>query len=107
MRLHKYVDVAAVKASNDASEVLRRLEQQLREFYGTYIDQQETALHQERHATEARATELEAAPALIGEIDTGLHYYEQLKQRASTLVAAHLLDSANSAQAPSEGDPIN
>jgi hypothetical protein len=107
MTLHRYVDVATVKASNDSGELLRRLEQRLREAYGAHIDRQETELQRERQAAQVRVAEIEAAPALLEEIDTGLRYYEQLRQRASTLVAAHLLDAADQARRPAAGDPVD
>ena len=45
-----------------------------------------------------RSAELEARPALLKEIDAGLHYYDTLRHRVSTLVAAHLLAVAESTQ---------
>jgi hypothetical protein len=98
--LHKYVDMASVKASNDASEALRQLEQQLRESYGTHIDREETALGQAHRKAQTSLTDLEAAPELVTKIDSGLAYYEELGLRASRLVAAHLMDNATHAQAP-------
>jgi hypothetical protein len=98
MILHKYVDVAGVKAANNSGERLRRLEQQMREHYGRHIDWCEAELRRERHAVELRSAELEARPALLKEIDEGLHYYDSLRHRVSTLVAAHLLAAAESTQ---------
>jgi hypothetical protein len=98
MLLHKYVDVAAVKASNHSGERLRRLEQQMREHYGSHIDRCEATLRQDRRAVELRGSELEARPALLKEIDAGLRYYDSLRHRVSTLVAAHLLAVAESTQ---------
>ena len=96
--LHKYVDVAAVKVSNNSGERLRRLEQQMREHYGSHIDRWEAEIRRERRAVEVRSAELEARPALLKEIDAGLRYYDTLRHRVSTLVAAHLLASAEAAR---------
>jgi len=98
MILHKYVDVAGVKAANNSGERLRRLEQQMREHYGRHIDWCDAELLRERRAVELRSAELEARPALLKEIDEGLHYYDSLRHRVSTLVAAHLLAAAESTQ---------
>jgi hypothetical protein len=98
MILHKYVDVASVKAANNSGERLRRLEQRMREHYGRYIDWCEAEMHRERRAVEVRSSELEARPALLKEIDAGLRYYDTLRHRVSTLVAAHLLAVAESTQ---------
>jgi hypothetical protein len=98
MILHKYVDVASVKAANNSGERLRRLEQRMREHYGRYIDWCEAEMHRERRAVEVRSAELEARPALLKEIDAGLRYYDTLRHRVSTLVAAHLLAVAESTQ---------
>jgi len=104
MILHKYVDVAGVKAANNSGERLRRLEQQMREHYGRHIDWCEAELRRERQAVELRSADLEARPALLKEIDAGLHYYDTLRHRVSTLVAAHLLAAAESTrQVPRAG----
>ena len=98
MILHKYVDVAGVKAANNSGERLRRLEQQMREHYGSHIDWCDAELLRERRTVELRSAELEARPALLKEIDEGLRYYDSLRHRVSTLVAAHLLAAAESTQ---------
>ena len=74
------------------------------EHYGRHIDWCEAELRRERQAVELRSAELEARPALLKEIDAGLHYYDTLRHRVSTLVAAHLLAAAESTrQGPRAG----
>ena len=70
----------------------------MREHYGSHIDWCDAELHRERRAVEVRSSELEARPALLKEIDAGLRYYDTLRHRVSTLVAAHLLAVAESTQ---------
>jgi hypothetical protein len=98
VQMHKYVDMTSTMASNDASDALRKLEQGMRESYGAYLDRGEGELVQAQHVMQARLTDVQVAPELLEEIETGLRYYDQLRSRASTLVAAHMVDASNQAQ---------
>ncbi|HEX4361392.1 MAG TPA: hypothetical protein VH141_27900 [Pseudonocardia sp.] len=89
--LHRYIDDASLKTGNDVSEVLRQLEQQLRESYGTYIDREQGGLETAEHKTRTTVDELEAAPGIVAEIDNGLRYYEELALRAGAMVVAQMM----------------
>jgi len=92
--LHRYIDDASLKTSNDVSEVLRQVEQQLRESYGTYIDREQGVLETAEQKTQSTVEELEAAPGIVAEIDNGLRYYDELSQRASAMVASQMMINA-------------
>jgi hypothetical protein len=92
--LHSYLDDAAAQASNDVNQLMRQLEQNMRESYGRHIDREEQALDSAHDEARAAVDQLEQAPAAIAEIDAGLDYYETLGHRAGALVAAQLLVSA-------------
>ena len=92
--LHRYIDDASLKTSNDVSEVLRQVEQQLRESYGTHIDREQDALDTAEQKTQTTVEELEAAPGIVAEIDNGLRYYDELSQRASAMVASQMMINA-------------
>jgi hypothetical protein len=95
--LHRYIDDASLKTGNDVSEVLRQLEQQLRESYGTYIDREQDALDTAELKIRATLGELEAAPGILAEIDNGLRYYEELALRAGAMVASQMMINAGPA----------
>ncbi|HEX4251031.1 MAG TPA: hypothetical protein VH008_24405 [Pseudonocardia sp.] len=92
--LHRYIDDASVKCGNDVSEVLRQLEQQLRESYGIYLDREQGALDTAEHKIQDTLGEFEAAPGIVAEIDSGLRYYDELSHRASGMVASQMMINA-------------
>jgi len=106
--LHRYIDDASLKTSNDVSEVLRQLEQQLRESYGTHIDREQGGLDTAEHKIHTTLEELEAAPGIVAEIDNGLHYYDELSDRASAMVASQLMINAGpAADAIEQSDAVS
>ncbi|HEX4362585.1 MAG TPA: hypothetical protein VH141_33950 [Pseudonocardia sp.] len=106
--LHRYIDDASLKAGNDVNEVLRQLEQQLRESYGTYIDREQGGLETAEHKIQATVEELEAAPGIVAEIDNGLRYYDELSHRASAMVASQMMiNAAPSANAIEQSDQVS
>ena len=89
--LRGYISDVTARVNKDANDLVRGVETELRESYGSWFEREREALATERAAAQRDLRAIERSPKLLGEIKDRLRDYAELKRRASGVIPARLL----------------
>jgi hypothetical protein len=89
--VRSYITDFSMRVTKESRDLLRQLEQDLRDAYGARSDQMQRSLTDTRNLSQRTLKELEQAPALLTQIDTDLALLADLRARASAIIPAALL----------------
>ncbi|HET9253993.1 MAG TPA: hypothetical protein VFO16_02180 [Pseudonocardiaceae bacterium] len=92
--VRSYVTDFRMRVSKDSRDLLRQLEQDLRDAYTTRSEEMARSLNEARNNSHRRLEELERSPELIKEIDLDLALLEELRGRARAIIPAGSLATA-------------
>jgi len=89
--VRSYITDFSMRVTKESRDLLRQLEQDLRDAYGARSEQMQRSLTDTRNLSQRTLKELEQAPALLRQIDTDLALLGNLRTRASAIIPTALL----------------
>ena len=89
--MRNYITDFSMRVTKETRDLLRQLEQELRDAYGARSEQLQRSLADSRNLSQRTLKELEQAPTLLRQIDTDLALLANLRSRASAIIPAALL----------------
>lgn len=93
--VRSYITDFSMRVTKESRDLLRQLEQDLRDAYGARSEQMQRSLTDTRNLSQRTLKELEQAPALLRQIDNDLALLGNLRARASAIIPAALLAPSN------------
>ncbi len=90
--VRNYVTDFSMWVTKDSRNLLRQLEQQLRDAYAALVEQMLSALQEARSLALGTLAEQEQSPTLLAQVDTDLALLAGLRGRAAAIIPAELLD---------------
>ncbi len=90
MAVRSFLTDFSMRVTKDSRDLMRRLEQELRDAYGARSEQLQRSLTGTLNAFHRTLTELEQAPALLEQIDADLAMLADLRGRATAIIPAEL-----------------
>src|SRR5262249_28459609 len=92
--VRSYITDFSMRVTKDSRDLLRQLEQDLRDAYSARSEQMERSLSDTCNSSYRTLQELERSPELLMEIDTDLALLEELRGRANAIIPAESLAAA-------------
>lgn len=89
--VRSYITDFSMRVTKESRDLLRQLEQDLRDAYGARAEQMQRSLTDSRNLSQRTLKELEQAPALLRQIDRDAALLGDLRARASAIIPAALL----------------
>ncbi|HXT43583.1 MAG TPA: GTPase domain-containing protein [Pseudonocardiaceae bacterium] len=89
--VRSYITDFSMRVTKESRDLLRQLEQDLRDAYGARSEQMQRSLTDTRNLSQRTLKELEQAPALLRQIDTDVALLGNLRARATAILPTALL----------------
>lgn len=89
--VRSYITDFSMRVTKESRDLLRQLEQDLRDAYGARSEQMQRSLTDTRNLSQRTLKELEQAPALLRQIDTDVALLGNLRARATAIIPTALL----------------
>jgi hypothetical protein len=93
--VRSYVTDFSMRVTKDCRDLLRQLEQELRDAYGARTEEMQRSVTEARNLAHRTLKELEQSPTLLTQIDTDLAFLADLRHRAATLIPDQLVAPSN------------
>jgi hypothetical protein len=93
--VRSYVTDFSMRVTKDCRDLLRQLEQELRDAYGARTEEMQRSVTEARNLAHRTLKELEQSPTLLTQIDTDLAFLADLRHRAATLIPDQLMAPSN------------
>jgi hypothetical protein len=90
-----YVTDFSMRVTKDSRDLLRQLEQELRDAYSARGEQMQRSITEARNLAHGTLKELEQSPNLLGQIDTDLALLDELRARATAIIPTQLSAPSN------------
>jgi len=89
--VRSYITDFSMRVTKESRDLLRQLEQDLRDAYGARSEQMQRSLTDTRNLSQRTLKELEQAPALLRQIDTDVALLGNLRARTTAIIPTALL----------------
>ena len=89
--VRSYITDFSMRVTKETRDLLRQLEQDLRDAYGARSDHMQRSLTDTRNLSQRTLKELEQAPSLLRQIDTDVALLADLRARATAIIPTALL----------------
>jgi hypothetical protein len=93
--VRSYVTDFSMRVTKDCRDLLRQLEQELRDAYGARTEEMQRSLTEARNLAHRTLKELEQSTTLLTQIDNDLVYLADLRSRAAAIVPDELVARSN------------
>jgi hypothetical protein len=93
--VRSYVTDFSMRVTKDSRDLLRELEQELRDAYNGRSEQTQRSLIEARNVAQRTLKELEQSPTLLRQIDADIAFLADLRRRATAISPAQLMARGN------------